>query len=105
MDDLEIWTSYGSVPVEEPIRRVGINVGAPGGRVTSSGALWLAYPSVGGPSPEVSVRTYPPNPTWFRRHALEVVDGKGLKWSFQQGKLVCGIELIAEDAPKVTEAY
>ena len=35
----------------------GINFGAPGDRKTDDGTLWLDWPSVGGPSPEISVRT------------------------------------------------
>ncbi|MFC1717422.1 PQQ-binding-like beta-propeller repeat protein [Candidatus Poribacteria bacterium] len=39
----------------EPIRFVGINLGAPGDRKADDGTLWLEYPVVGGPSPEVPV--------------------------------------------------
>ena len=34
-----------------PVRRLGINLGAPGDRKADDGTLWLEYPSVGGPSP------------------------------------------------------
>ena len=33
------------------VRRVGINLGAPGDRKADDGTLWLEYPSVGGSSP------------------------------------------------------
>jgi len=38
-----------------PIRAVGINLGAPGDRRADNGTLWLEYPRVGGPSPEIPV--------------------------------------------------
>ena len=33
------------------IQRIGLNLGAPGDRMTEAGTLWLDYPVVGGPSP------------------------------------------------------
>ncbi|NIA21974.1 MAG: hypothetical protein GWP05_08445, partial [Anaerolineaceae bacterium] len=43
--------------VEPPprIKRLGLNLGAPGDRMAPGGTLWLDYPAVGGPSPEVQV--------------------------------------------------
>ena len=35
------------------IVRLGLNLGAPGDRQDAEGTLWLDYPSVGGPSPDV----------------------------------------------------
>ena len=42
------------------VRRLGINLGAPGDRVTPAGTLWVDYPSVGGPSPQIEVAS-----TWI----------------------------------------
>ena len=38
-----------------PVRRLGLNLGAPGDRKADDGTLWLEYPSVGGASPAVEV--------------------------------------------------
>jgi PAS domain S-box-containing protein len=42
-----------------PIRTVGINFGAPGDRMADNGTLWLEYPRVGGPSPDIPVSINP----------------------------------------------
>jgi len=42
-----------------PIRAVGINLGASGDRRADNGMLWLEYPRVGGPSPDIPVSINP----------------------------------------------
>jgi outer membrane protein assembly factor BamB len=79
MPEAEMWTFYGPQEIKGPVRRVGINLGAPGNRKADDGTLWLEYPSVGGPSPRLPIRITPSNPEWFRRHTSEV-EGDGLKW-------------------------
>ncbi len=52
----EQWSSWGESEIEpNTIQRIGINFGAPGDRMARDGTLWLEYPSVGGPSPEVNI--------------------------------------------------
>jgi len=53
MPDAEFWT-YTDLPApgKHPIRRVGINLGAPGDRLDGK-TLWLDVPSVGARSPNV----------------------------------------------------
>jgi outer membrane protein assembly factor BamB len=72
MADAEMWTSFGTSAIKGPVRRVGINLGAPGDRKAADGTLWLEYPSVGGTSPAVSVRVSGDKVSWFRRHAAQV---------------------------------
>lgn len=75
MPDAEKWTfaSYGRE--EGPIRSVGINLGAPGDRMAEDGKLWIDYPSVGGPSPEIPISTgASEEPRWFRKHASLLED-------------------------------
>jgi len=79
MPDVETWTFSDIEPSEAPIRRVGLNFGAPGDRQADNGTLWLDYPSVGGSSPELDIRLTPETPSWFRRHSLRLADGN-LKW-------------------------
>ncbi|MBM3240687.1 PAS domain-containing protein [Candidatus Poribacteria bacterium] len=42
-----------------PIRTIGVNLGAPGDRKADNGTLWLEYPRVGGPSPDIPVSISP----------------------------------------------
>lgn len=82
-DPVAIWTNYPAgdpMRVEKPVRRVGINFGAPGDRMTETGTLWLDYPIVGGPSPALQVTTEPVRPTWFRHHQTAVKEGNGIPW-------------------------
>jgi hypothetical protein len=69
----EMWTFLGSThSVKEPVKRLGINFGAPGDRVDDRGTPWLEYPASAGPSPKVDVVTEPEKLTYFRRHATAV---------------------------------
>jgi outer membrane protein assembly factor BamB len=71
MPEAEMWTYFGSQEVKGPVRRVGINFGAPGDRKADDGTLWLDYPRVGGQSPTVPV-SVTGTVEWFRRHASQV---------------------------------
>jgi len=82
--DAEMWTFNKIDPSSDPIRRLGINFGAPGDRRAENGTLWLDYPSVGGPSPNIAINTDPAKPRYFRKHA-SLIDGDGLKWVAASG--------------------
>lgn len=82
--DAEEWTSFGSQTPKQPVRRVGINLGAPGDRKADGGTLWLEYPSVGGSSPAIDVAIAPEKPEWFRRHSSQI-EGDGLNWVAASG--------------------
>jgi outer membrane protein assembly factor BamB len=84
MADVETWTSFGSQTPKQPVRRLGLNLAAPGDRKADDGTLWLEYPSVGGSSPTVSVKTVPEQPEWFRRHSSQV-SGPGYNWVAASG--------------------
>ncbi|UCD00117.1 MAG: PQQ-binding-like beta-propeller repeat protein [Phycisphaerales bacterium] len=70
MPEVAYWTfDYYMLPSEPtPVRQVGINFGAPGNRTADNGTLWLEFPSVGGPSPDVPVRAEYHDPKSFRHH-------------------------------------
>ncbi len=78
MPDVEQWTFLGTREINGPIRRVGINLGAPGDRRAEDGTLWLEHPATPGVSPPVAVATVPEQPEWFRRHSSRV-EGR-LNW-------------------------
>jgi outer membrane protein assembly factor BamB len=77
--EVETWAFNRFDAGTEPVKRVGINFGAPGDRRADDGTLWLDYPSVGGPSPDIPVRIVPEEPEWFRRHSSRI-EGESLKW-------------------------
>ena len=58
----EQWATWGPGGGTR-IRRLGLNLGAPGDRMTEAGTLWLDHPAVGGPSPRCRSRRSPKNPT------------------------------------------
>jgi len=74
--ELAYWTFdyYPSPSEPTPVKQVGVNFGAPGNRSSENGTLWLEFPSVGGPSPDVPVRAEYQNPKWFR-HDSSLVAG------------------------------
>jgi hypothetical protein len=84
MADVETWTSFGSQTPKQPVRRLGLNLAAPGDRKADDGTLWLEYPSVGGSSPTVAVKTVPEQPEWFRRHSSQI-SGPGYSWVAASG--------------------
>jgi outer membrane protein assembly factor BamB len=87
MPDTELWTFNPYKVGDAPVKRVGINFGAPGDRMADDGTLWLDYPSVGGPSPEVAVEgdySSGEEPGLFRNHA-SVVEGDAPEWVVASG--------------------
>lgn len=78
--DAEMWT-FGGVQSKG---RLGINFGAPGDRKAENATLWLDYPSVGGKSPELGIKTVPDKPEWFRFHS-SAVKGGDLRWVAASG--------------------
>ena len=77
----EQWSSWGARDAKaNSIQRIGLNFGAPGDRMTREGTLWLDYPSVGGPSPTITVTQSPAEPTFRYRHSLWIQGGDGHGW-------------------------
>ena len=90
-DDAEMWTFFGARDVKGIVKRVGVNLGAPGNRKADDGTLWLEYPTVGGPSPRLEITTVPAKPETFRRHTSQVT-GAGPSWVGASG--VRGLEKL-----------
>ncbi len=92
MPDVEVWTFNDFDIGDEPIRRLGINLGAPGDRKTDDGALWLEFPVVGGPSPDISAYVAPDDVEWYRDHSTRYAR-TGYPWVGASGGI--GISEIA----------
>lgn len=91
MKGVENWSSNEMTYQGEKISRLGINLGAPGDYKAKDGTLWLDYPSRGGPSPEVSVKIFPENPTWFYQHSARI---RGPHSGFITGSGAVGLERV-----------
>jgi len=96
MNDVECWTFGANLTPG----RVGLNFGAPGDRRAESGTLWLDYPSVGGPSPDIPVKILPEKPHYFRHHSSRIQGGNGPAWIAASG--VVGAREIAIAAPSAS---
>lgn len=70
MPEAEMWTFFGP-GAPGPIKRLGLNLGAPGDRRADNGTLWIEYPSVAGKSPTVEVALTASRAAWFRRHSAQ----------------------------------
>ncbi|MHC4702110.1 MAG: outer membrane protein assembly factor BamB family protein, partial [Planctomycetota bacterium] len=84
-EQFEQWMAWGKTPFQGRIKRLGINFGAPGDRMTESGTLWLDYPSVGGPSPEVAIGMAPQESRFYYHHSLWIEGGRGMPWVTASG--------------------
>ncbi len=89
--DVEMWTFNTFDIQNEPIHRIGINLGAPGDRKSENDTLWLEYPTVGGPSPDIPLRITPEEPSKFLHHSSRVT-GNELDWVAASG--MKGIEKL-----------
>lgn len=93
--EFEQWASWGELPLEKTrgkIQVIGINLGAPGDRVTEDGTMWLDQPEVGGPSPELDFVTVPPlaDLETFYQHSLFHEGSES--WPWVAGSGVRGIQ-------------
>jgi outer membrane protein assembly factor BamB len=76
----EQWSSWGESKIEpHRIQRIGINFGAPGDRMTRDGTLWLDYPSVGGPSPDVNIEATT-STHYHYRHSVWMQSAEAWPW-------------------------
>ena len=74
------WSFEFYTPPEQPapVKQVGINFGAPGNLTAEDGTLWIEFPSVGGPSPDIPISVDPADADLFRHHPSRLErDGHG----------------------------
>ena len=94
MPDVDMWTFQEFGRGKKPVRRLGINFGAPGDRMAPDGTFWLEFPFVGGPTPKIEIKAYIGKkirvPTkelkklCFRRHSSRA-GGRGIPWVAASG--------------------
>ncbi|MFQ3591930.1 MAG: PQQ-binding-like beta-propeller repeat protein, partial [Gemmataceae bacterium] len=87
--DNELWTFTTARTITAPVRKLGVNFGAPGSRKDDKGTLWVEYPRVGGPSPRLGLTTFPEPESadeiaTFRLHASQV-NATTLPWVYASG--------------------
>jgi outer membrane protein assembly factor BamB len=80
MPGVEYWTESDFKWSGKPVRQVGINFGAPGDRRADNGTLWLEYPGIGGPSPDISVEIEGNDLHYIRRHSWFLENSDNLPW-------------------------
>ncbi|MFO0939446.1 MAG: PQQ-binding-like beta-propeller repeat protein [Pirellulales bacterium] len=86
MPGLDTWaTNFTavSVPENEIIQDLAINIGAPGDRRDSSGTLWLDFPAVGGDSPALAL-TLDKDAKYFQQQT-STFGSSNLPWVFASG--------------------
>ncbi|MCK5850815.1 MAG: PQQ-binding-like beta-propeller repeat protein [Kiritimatiellae bacterium] len=88
MPEAELWMFNPMPRSGKQIKRMGINFGAPGDRTADDGTLWIDFPSVGGPSPNIPIQIHPANTAeTFRHHSstIFVDNDKDLPWVAASG--------------------
>jgi hypothetical protein len=70
MPELEYWTTNDFAWNGKRVRRIGVNLNAPGDRIAPDGTLWVDFPSVGGRSPDIPIQFDREKARPIRRHAL-----------------------------------
>ena len=97
MPELGMWTFNTFSIKKETVRRLGVNLGAPGDRLADDGTLWLEYPIVGGPSPKFEMKLEPPTASPFRQSPGSLgSDSRG--WIFASGYR--GLDRVSLKLPK-----
>ena len=104
---VEVWTFNRLVWSGAAIRRVGVNLGAPGDRRADNGTLWLEYPTVGGPSPAVPIAVEGENIRWFHHHSSRMLAGQQ-KWvaaSGAEGLTKLTVSLVGDKSAAAKHTY
>ncbi len=80
MPGVEYWTTSDFKWSGKQVKKVGINLNAPGDRMADNGTLWLDYHSIGGPSPDIPIKMKTQNEKHLRRHSGFLEGDKILPW-------------------------
>ncbi len=105
MPELEYWTTNDFDWSGAAVQKMGLNLGAPGDRMAENGTLWLEFPAVGGPSPEIPVTlAYPEEIKMVTHNTLRIKEGS-YPWvdaSGLEGVTDLEIQLSAETQAEMT---
>jgi hypothetical protein len=105
MPEAEMWTFFGTTEIKGPVKRIGVNFGAPGDRRAEDGTLWIEHPSVGGKSPTAPVALDGSGVTYFRRHSSRI-SGDGIPWVSASGvKGITSLTLMLDKDAKTAQPY
>lgn len=81
MPEVELWMFHTIERGDGILRRLGLNLAAPGNRMCPAETLWLNYPSDGGASPDLAVEITAADEQPFRIHASLIdADADSLPW-------------------------
>jgi len=80
MPDVEYWTTSDYTWDGKPVKKIGINLNAPGDRMAENDVLWLDFPSIGGDSPDIPVEISAVDPQYIRRHSFFLPEFKECPW-------------------------
>lgn len=85
MPEVENWSRWGNGPVqdvlaEKPLRRFGINFGAPADQMAPDGRLWKGYPVMCTTCPNVPMTLAGTNTARRYHHSSRIVNSEGIKW-------------------------
>ena len=86
MPSMDMWSVNLAVAMEgerSEIREIGINFGAPGDRRDANGRLWIEYPAVADPAPELSIK-FNQEARLYQHHSSSMI-GKPLPWVMASG--------------------
>lgn len=73
---MNYWTTSNYKWSGKPVKQLGLNMNAPGDRVSDNNTLWLDFPSVGGVSPEIPVKMDTSGYFKIRKNAISVSSEK-----------------------------
>ncbi|MBN2093051.1 PQQ-binding-like beta-propeller repeat protein [candidate division KSB1 bacterium] len=82
--EMEYWTTNDFNWNGKSIRKIGINLNAPGDRIAPDGTLWLDFPGVGGKSPDILIKYDSLQTRGIRKHSLSMNPG-GYEWVTASG--------------------
>lgn len=89
---VEYWTTSDFTWDGRPVKKVGLNLNGPGDRMSDNGILWLDFPSIGGPSPDIPVSITADSATYIRRHSSFLPYCTTLPWV--SASAISGIQSI-----------
>lgn len=90
-DDVEVWDFWGRARWQkglesDPVKGIGINLGAPAERVDTNGTLWISQPGgISYGNPNCSAMFEPVMPTLFYHHMSRIVSGPSPAWVAASG--------------------